>query len=113
VAPAAIKATAAEERAEGTSGVLGMINIDAYPVHTSEEFRQHFVFFNDTEATPSGVTTHSYLHPLLSIFCAKVVIVIFLWPIVGRVTMQAAGRNSLWSTFQPDVLDDSRQRTSP
>jgi hypothetical protein len=61
VAPAVIKAAAAEGRAAGMDEVVGMIDIDAYPVHTSEEFRPHFVFFDDAKATPSGVTTLDYL----------------------------------------------------
>jgi hypothetical protein len=44
VAPVAIKAAAGEESVEGTSGVLGMINIDAYPVNMSEDFCKHSVF---------------------------------------------------------------------
>jgi hypothetical protein len=53
VAPAAIKAAEEEAREEGTNGVLGIINIDA--VHTSEEFRSHFIFLDDPNATPAGV----------------------------------------------------------
>jgi hypothetical protein len=55
VAPAAIKAVEEEARVEGTKGVLGIINIDACTVHTSEEFRSHFVFLDDPNATPAGV----------------------------------------------------------
>jgi hypothetical protein len=54
VVPAAIKA-AEEAREEGTNGLLGIINIDAYTVHTSEEFRSHLIFLDDPNATPAGV----------------------------------------------------------